>query len=72
MTREGIKSLPMYPAGRPCRWPTARRILDLFENVQRHEMTTRQGASVVLVTELTPLQRKILKLLGLRPEAYGT
>jgi len=25
----------------------------------------------VMVTQLTPLQRKILKLLGLSPETYG-
>lgn len=71
MAREGIESLPMYPEGRPCRWPTARRLIDLFENVQRHEMEIPGGQPVVLVTELTNLQRRILKLLGLSPDSYG-
>ena len=39
MEREGIESLPLYPEGRACRRPTARRVIDLFEDVQRHELT---------------------------------
>ncbi len=35
--REEIEWLPMYPEGR--RWPTARRLIDLFETVQRHMLT---------------------------------
>src|SRR3989304_994273 len=38
MEREGIEALPMYPEGRPCRRPTARRLIDLFEPIQRHEL----------------------------------
>ena len=38
MEREGIESLPLYPEGRACRRPTARRVIDLFEDVQRHEL----------------------------------
>jgi hypothetical protein len=71
MARDGIESLPLYSEGRPCRWPTARRVIDLFENVERHEWVTSGGRKTVLVTELTDLQRRILKLLGLRPETYG-
>lgn len=71
MAREGIESLPLYSEGRACRWPTARRVLDLFENVERHEWVTPGGQKTVLVTELSDLQRRILKLLGLRPETYG-
>ncbi|MFZ1963712.1 MAG: IS1634 family transposase, partial [Roseiarcus sp.] len=26
-----IKALPMYPEGRACHWPTARRVIELFE-----------------------------------------
>ena len=39
MEREGIESLPLYPEGRACRRPTARKVIDLFEDVQRHELT---------------------------------
>ena len=39
---EAITSLPLYPEGRKCRRPTARRVIDLFEDVQRHS-PLRQG-----------------------------
>jgi len=42
-------------------------VIHLFENVERHEWVTSGGRKTVLVTELTDLQRRILKLLGLRP-----
>ena len=71
MEREGIESLPMYPEGRACRCPTARRVIDLFADVQRHEWETSGGRKTVMVTELTALQRRILELLGLNPETYG-
>jgi transposase len=71
MAREGIESLPLYSEGRACHWPTTRRVIDLFENVQRHEWTTPDGRKVAMVTELSDLQRRILKLLGLRAESYG-
>jgi transposase len=70
MAREGVESLPLYPEGRACRRPTARRVIDLFEDVQRHELTTEGRTAVVFMTDLTRLQRKILRLLG-RPKAYS-
>ncbi len=69
MAREGIESLPLYPEGRACRFPTARRVIDLFEEVQRHELRTGHGPAAVFTTELTRLQRRILRLLGM-PNVY--
>jgi transposase len=71
MQRHQIESLPMYPEGRPSRWPTARRLIDLFEPVQRHTLIRRNGSSEVLVTQLTHLQRKLLRLLNLNASNYG-
>jgi hypothetical protein len=71
MQREQIETLPMYPEGRACRWPTARRVIDLFESVQRHTLEDRQHPTEVMVTELTRLQRKLLKLIGLPAKDYG-
>ena len=70
MQAKGIEALPLYPEGRPCRWPTARRVIDLFEPVQRHTLTHRQRSAEVMVTELTRLQRRLLKLLGLSAKDY--
>lgn len=66
-----FEALPLYPEGRACRWPTARRVIDLFDSVQRHTLERRGRRQEVMVTELTRLQRKLLKLLGLPVKAYG-
>ena len=71
MQQAAIEALPLYPEGRTCRWPTARRLIDLFESVQRHTLVHRKRSAEVLVTELTRLQRKLLKLLGLSARDYG-
>jgi transposase len=65
MERQGIASLPLYPEGRACRRPTARKVIDLFEEVQRHELSAGKGPAVVFTTELSRLQRRILHLLGM-------
>ena len=71
MRRHKIDALPMYPEGRPCRWPTARRLIDLFELVQRHTLIRRRDPPEVIVTELTRLQRKLLRLLDPNLSDYG-
>jgi transposase len=78
MAREGVESLPMYPEGRPCRRPTAHRIIEIFEPIQRHVLTRTSSERPdvdsdvqVMVTELTPVQHQIVELLGLSPETYG-
>ena len=71
MQRDEIEALPMYPEGRACRWPTARRVIDLFESVQRHTLVHGKRPAEVMVTELTRLQRKLLKLIGLSAKDYG-
>jgi transposase len=72
MQRNEIEALPLYPEGRACRWPTARRVMELFESVQRHTLVRRRRPAELLVTELTRLQRKLLRLLGLTAKDYGT
>ena len=65
MKRDGVGSVPLYPEGRPCRRPTARRVIDLFEEVQRHELVVEGQEPVVFTTKLSKLQRQILSLLGM-------
>jgi transposase len=71
MEREALESLPLYPEGRPCRSPTTRRLLDVFEIVQRHTLLADDEQPEVLVTELSDLQRKLLKLVNLPSTDYG-
>lgn len=65
MDREAIESLPLYPEGRKCRRPTARRLIDLFDDVQRHSLQIGRRPPVVFTTELSRLQRRLLRLLDM-------
>jgi transposase len=71
MQSSGLKTLPLYPEGRDCRHPTTRRVIDVFENVQRHLLQIPGQSSTVMYTELSVLQRSILKLLGVPAANYG-
>jgi transposase len=83
MQDAGVPALPLYPEGRPCARPTTQRLIALFEPVQRHVVdrpepnesvsggSTEPEDDHILVTTLTPLQRRIIKLLGLVPADYG-
>ena len=71
MERAQIESLPLYPEGRACRRPTTRKLLDLFDGVQCHELTLPGHEPEVMVTELSPLQKQVLKLLGISDKSYG-
>ena len=72
MKREGIDSLPFYPEQRKCRAPCTRRVIDLFANIQRHELRTSDaGESATFVTELSDLQREVFRLLGVPLDGYS-
>jgi transposase len=71
MSRHRVESLPLYPEGKPCKRPCTRRLLDLFENIYRHELIEKRHEPVVMVTDLAPIQREVLELLGIPIGAYG-
>ena len=66
MARRGVESLPMYPEARACRCPTTPRLIEVFENIQRHRLVVGKKPPVEMTTRLSRLQRRILKLLGMR------
>jgi transposase len=66
MARGQVESLPLYPEGRACRCPTTPRLIELFENVQRHHLVVGKEPPVVFTTKLSRLQRRIVGLLGMR------
>ena len=70
MVRTKVESLRLYPEGRACRYPTVRRLIEVFEDVHRHRLEGGTEPAVVFTTELSPLQRKILRLLGIPRSAY--
>ena len=69
MDRRGVATMPLYPEGRACRYPTVPRLIDVFESVQRHTLLVGKKPPVVFTTKLTRLQRQILSLLGM-PRAH--
>jgi transposase len=66
MDRRKVESLPLYPERRACRHPTTPRLIELFENIQRHRLVVPKKTPVVFMTKLSQLQRRILTLLGMR------
>jgi hypothetical protein len=44
-------------------------VIDLFEDVQRHTLVVGEEPPVIFTTELTRVQRQLLRLLGMS-EAY--
>jgi transposase len=65
MAARGVESLPIYPEDRACRCPTTPRLIELFENLQRHRLTVGEEPPVIMTTKLSGLQRRILSLLGM-------
>ncbi len=70
MDATNCSTLPLYPEERGCAAPTARRIIDLFTGVQRHRLTSN-GETRELITELSPIQRAVLRLLRVPVGTYG-
>jgi transposase len=70
MVRSGVESLRLYPEGRACRYPTVRRLIEVFEDVQRHRLRMGTEPEVVFTTKLSPLQRKVLRLLDIPQSVY--
>ncbi len=70
MERERVESLPMYPEGRSCRRPTSRRLIDLFEPLQRHTLEDAAGHPIILASDLSPLHRQLLHLLQVPAGRY--
>ena len=71
MKRERLRSIPLYPEGRPCPAPTPEKILEAFGRVEVHRL--REGEKVVEVFQkpLTEIQRDVLRLAGMPEEAYS-
>jgi transposase len=70
MEKHDVDDLPLYPEGRRCSAPTTKRIIDLFEPIQRHELK-QDGVRQLFVTKLAPVHRSVLKLMGISSRQYG-
>jgi len=70
MRRRHLKALPLYPEGRLCKAPSASRIMELFDNIQRHLLRKRGSLVQRFDPEITATQEELVELLGLRADAF--
>jgi transposase len=69
MRAKKIRSLAIYPEGRPCTSPTMFDIARLFRNVERYEVTVGDDVTI-FPAQLTDIQKDVLRLLDVPPAAY--
>lgn len=70
MKTANTRAIPLYPELRACPAPSAERILEIFAELTRHELT-RHGRHVQnFEVELDPLQQQVLKLLDVPTTSY--
>ena len=65
-----IRSLPLYPEERDCRFPTTDRMLEMFESLQRHTLRKDGLTHAQFPPELSSMQRRLLNLMGVREADY--
>jgi hypothetical protein len=63
MCKEKIRSLPLYPEKRKCKYPTTARIVDLFSNIRRHILFEDGDKVKCFYDPISELQEQILDLL---------
>ena len=69
MKKEAIKSLPIYPEGHPCFFPTFYDLERLFRDVEKYEVH-KGGDVIYFPADLKPLHKQVLSLLGMPHSAY--
>ena len=70
MEKRGLEHLPLYPEKCKCSAPSVKRILDVFEPLQRHVLSKAGVVVQRFEPELTKLQRQLLSMVGVSPQAF--
>jgi len=65
-----VNEIPVYPEARECRAPTAERVFNIFEHVQRHDLLANGRRIRTFQPQLTKLQLELLELLGVSLLSY--
>ena len=71
MLKQRVRSLPLYPEQRQCRYPTTGRLLELFDGVQCHTVKKPGVADEHFPPNFTPLQSQVLNLLEVKTGDYA-
>jgi len=70
MIEETIDSIPVYPEHRLSAHPTTARIVDRFQDISLYRLYYEGTLTKQYEDELTPLQRKVLELMGMSEDDY--
>ena len=69
MSRNSIVSLPLYPEGKPCKYPTTFDIVRLFKAVERYEVVNGEQIHI-FPAALNNIQKQVLNLLEVPLSLY--
>jgi len=72
MKSAGLAGIPLYPELRDCPCPSAPRILEIFRDVQRHELISEGEVVQSFEPQLTALQEQVLELLHVPASVYAS
>ncbi len=70
MKSADLGGIPLYPELRDCPGPNAPRILEIFHDVQRHQLISEGRVVQTFEPQHTPLQRQVLDLLHIPESVY--
>src|SRR5665811_1888397 len=72
MSNQGLAGIPLYPELRNCPAPSAPRILEIFDDIQRHQLIDNGQIVQTFEPELTDLQQQVLDLLHIPASVYSS
>ena len=72
MKDQGLTGIPLYPELRNCPAPSAPRVLEIFDDLARHQLINTDDQVVqTFQPQLTDLQQQILDLLHIPAGVYS-
>jgi hypothetical protein len=70
MRERGLSGIALYPELRHCSAPSAARVLEIFDDIQRHHLRSADETLQVFEPKLNPLQLLVLDLLHVPTTVY--
>ena len=70
MENRNLPSIPIYPEGRPCKSPTADKLIGLFCDVRLQYICRGNNVLQIVPDEFTKLQALVLDLMGIKPVTF--
>lgn len=70
MKERELDSIPIYPEGRPCKSPTADKVIDLFRDIRLQYICMGDSILECVPDDFSKVQRLVLDLIGIKPSAF--